>query len=140
MHMGADCAAPGFFYSCLDMFTRDKLLCFLYGLTGLAALPATWIHNRAFMQQVGHNSVGDFFQSAYANPAAASLANDLAFLAVAACVFMAIEGPRVGVRYWWAYIVLSGLTAISVTFPLFLLARQLKLSQVGDQLAAGGGS
>jgi Terpene cyclase DEP1 len=111
------------------MTTKDKLICATYALIALLALPATWINNIAFMQQP-NNSFMDFINAAYVNAAAASLSNDLLFIAVAASIFMAIEGKRVGVRFVWLYLVLSGVVAISVTFPLFLLARQIKIAQV----------
>ncbi len=116
------------------MNTKDKLICATYGLIALAALPATWINNIAFMTQPTNNSIMDFGRAAYANAAAASLANDLFLLGTAASIFMVIEGRRVGVRFLWLYLLLSPLIAISVTFPLFLLARHLKISQ--EQLAA----
>jgi Terpene cyclase DEP1 len=108
------------------MTNKDKLICATYALIAIVALPATWIENLAFMQQP-NNSFSDFFVAAYANAAAASLANDLFLLAIAASIFMVIEGKRVGVRYVWLYLLLSGILAISVTFPLFLIARHLKL-------------
>jgi hypothetical protein len=111
------------------MTTKDQLICATYALIALAALPATWINNITFMTQPNNNSFVDFIRAAYVNAAAASLSNDLFLLAAAACMFMVIEGRRVGVRYVWLYIALSPLIAISVTFPLFLLARHLKLSK-----------
>jgi Terpene cyclase DEP1 len=108
------------------MTTKDKLICATYAAIGLLAIPATWINNIAFMQQP-NNSFTDFINAAYVNAAAASLSNDLLFIAIAASMFMAIEGKRVGVRYVWLYLILSGVVAISFTFPLFLLARHLKL-------------
>ncbi len=108
------------------MTNQDKLICATYALISIAALPATWINNLAFMQQP-NNTFSDFFVAAYANAAAASLANDLFLLAIAASIFMVIEGQRVGVRYVWLYLLLSGILAISVTFPLFLLARHIKV-------------
>jgi Terpene cyclase DEP1 len=112
------------------MTTKDKLICATYGSIGLLALPATWINNIAFMQQP-NNSFMDFINAAYVNAAAASLSNDLLFIAIAASMFMAIEGKRIGVKYVWLYLIFSGLVAISVTFPLFLLARHLKLTKEG---------
>jgi hypothetical protein len=110
------------------MTNQDKIICAAYGLISLIALPATWINNIAFMTQPTNNSMADFLSAAYVNAAAASLSNDLLLLAMAACIFMAIEGRRVGVRFVWLYIILSALIAISVTFPLFLLARQIKIA------------
>jgi hypothetical protein len=111
------------------MTTKDKLICTIYGLIALVALPATWINNIAFMTQPDNNLAIDFMRAAYANAAAASLANDLFLLAAAASIFMVIEGRRMGVRYLWLYLLLSPLIAISVTFPLFLLARHIKITQ-----------
>jgi Terpene cyclase DEP1 len=110
------------------MSNKDKFIGAAYALIALVALPATWINNLAFMTQSGNNSFIDFFYAAYANAAAASLSNDLFLLASAACIFMVIEGRRVGVRYVWLYLVLSAILAISVTFPLFLLVRHIKIS------------
>jgi hypothetical protein len=112
------------------MNNQDKFNCAIYGLIALIALPATWINNLAFMTQSSDNSVLDFLRGAYANAAAASLSNDLFLVAFAACIFMVVEGRRLGIRYIWLYIVLSALVAISVTFPLFLLFRQIKLAQL----------
>jgi hypothetical protein len=111
------------------MNNKDKFICATYALIALVALPATWINNLAFMTQAENAAFMDFFRAAYVNAAAASLSNDLILLAFAACIFMIIEGRRVGIRYVWLYIMLSALIAISVTFPLFLLARHIKLSQ-----------
>jgi Terpene cyclase DEP1 len=110
------------------MSTKDKLICAIYALIALVALPATWINNIAFMSQPINNSMLDFLRAAYVNAATASLANDLFLLAAAACIFMSIEGRRVGIRYVWLYIIFSALIAISVTFPLFLLARHIQIT------------
>jgi hypothetical protein len=110
------------------MNNKDKLICVVYGLIALVALPATWINNIAFMTQPSNSSAADFFRAAYINAATASLSNDLFLLAFATCLFMAIEGRRVGVHYVWLYIILSAIIAISVTFPIFLIARQVKIS------------
>jgi Terpene cyclase DEP1 len=110
------------------MTIKDKLICATYALIALVALPATWINNIAFMTQPSNNSMLDFMRAAYVNAATASLSNDLFLLAAAACIFMSIEGRRVGIRYIWLYITFSALIAISVTFPLFLLARHIKMT------------
>lgn len=110
------------------MTKKDKFICATYALLAVIALPATWINNWAFMTQTHNNSFADFFRDAYINAASASLTNDLFILAAVACMFMVIEGKRLGIRFVWLYIGLSAVLAISVTFPLFLLARHIKLS------------
>jgi hypothetical protein len=42
---------------------------------------------------------------------------------------MVIEARKHGVKYVWAYILGGFVIAISVTFPLFLLARELRLEK-----------
>jgi hypothetical protein len=115
------------------MTNWDKIICATYALAAILALPATWINNIAFITQSEHNSVGDFFRAVYANPAAASLTNDLFFVALAASVFMIVEGRRLGIKYWWLYLLMSPLVAISVTFPLFLLARHVGLARSSEK-------
>ena len=51
----------------------------------------------------------------------------LFFLAAAA--FMVLESRRLGIRWVWAYVILGVLIAISVTFPLFLIARELRIGR-----------
>jgi Terpene cyclase DEP1 len=85
--------------------TKDKLICAIYALIALLAIPATWINNIAFMKQP-NNSFMDFVNAAYVNTAAASLSNDLLFIAIAVSMFMAISDPttdrligRIGIRH-----------------------------------------
>lgn len=111
------------------MTRQDKILCVAYAVIAAGALIATWSQNIRFMRQHDNGGITGFLEDAWANPAAASLSNDLLFLALAAVVWMIVEARRLGIRYVWAYVLLSAVTAISVTFPLFLLARQLKLAQ-----------
>jgi Terpene cyclase DEP1 len=111
------------------MNIKDKLICVSYIVIALVALPATWINNFTFMSQPSNASFADFFRAAYVNAAAASLTNDLILVAFAACIFMAIEGRRIGIRYFWLYIIMSAIIAVSVTFPLFLLARHIKIAK-----------
>jgi Na+/phosphate symporter len=47
---------------------------------------------------------------------------------VAAAIFMVREARRLAIPHVWAYLVGGMLIAISVTFPLFLVAREFKLN------------
>ncbi len=47
----------------------------------------------------------------------------------AVTILMVIEARRVGVKFVWAYIIGAFVIAISVAFPLFLLARELRLEK-----------
>jgi len=109
------------------MSRTDKLLIALYAMFAVAALFATWSHNLEFFALPDNGGTLGFIRQAYANPAAASLANDILFVCLASFSFMLVEARRLGIRFVWLYILLSLLVAISVMLPLFLIARQLKL-------------
>lgn len=105
-----------------------KALCLFYGAVSLAALIATWSQNLAFLAQPDNGGALGFIQQSMANPAAASLSYDLLFVCLAAFAFMLVEARRLGIRYVWVYIVLSMAVAISVMFPLYLIAREIRLA------------
>jgi hypothetical protein len=115
----------------------DRLLIALYAAFAAGALYATWSHNLEFFALPDNGGMAGFIRGAYANPAAASLANDVLFVCLAAFAFMIAEARRLGVRFVWIYIVLSLGVAVSVMFPLFLIARQLKLAQQRGTAIAG---
>jgi hypothetical protein len=114
------------------MRTHDKVLCWTYGVIALGALIATWSQNLRFFAQEDNGGVWGFIRATYANPAAASITNDILFVLLAAFVLMIVEARRLGIRYVWVYMVLSFLVALSVAFPLFLLVRQVKLAHAGS--------
>jgi glycerol-3-phosphate acyltransferase PlsY len=105
---------------------RDRLLVQVYGAIALGALIATWSQNIRFLLREGNGGVLGFLRDSYANPAAASITNDILFVLLAAVVFMVVEARRLGIRHVWIYVALSLLVALSVAFPLFLIARRLK--------------
>lgn len=106
------------------MNRKDILLCWGYAVIAMVALVATWSNNIAFALETGSLSLLAFIEALYVNPAAASIANDILLFCVSAFIFMVHEARRVGVRHVWVYILLSGMIAIAVMFPLFLIARQ----------------
>ena len=105
-----------------------QALCWVYALAALGALVATWSQNLAFLASSAGGGAGAFLRAAYANPARASLSNDLFFLCFTAVVWMVIEARRHRIRFVWVYVALSFLVAISVSFPLFLIARERRLA------------
>jgi hypothetical protein len=110
------------------MTRTTRWLCVGYGLLAAAALVATWSQNLAFFAESPDAGVIGFVRAGYANPAAASLSNDLLFLALAALVWMVVEARRHAIRFVWLYVLLSFIVAISVSFPLFLIARERRLA------------
>ena len=111
------------------MQTRDRVICIIYALLAAGALYATWSNNLAFFAMPGNGGLAGFVRMSYANPAAASIANDVAFVCLAAFVFMVTEARRLQIRFVWVYMLLSLAVAISVMFPLFLLARHVRLAR-----------
>ena len=108
---------------------RSKTLCWIYALIAFGALVATWSQNIRFFGEEANGGLGGFIDGMYENAAAASISNDLLFMLLAAFVLMAVEARRLGIRHLWVYFAGSFLIALSVMFPLFLLARELKLAE-----------
>jgi len=77
----------------------DRILIALYAALAAAALYATWSHNLEFFALPDNGGTLGFIRLAYANPAAASLANDILFVCFAAFTFMLVEARRLGIRY-----------------------------------------
>ncbi len=106
------------------------VLCAVYGLIALGALIATWSQNLAYFTSPADliPALGTFVTDLKVNPAARSVAADIALVFLAAAIFMVIEARKHGIRFVWAYIAGGLFVAISVTFPLFLIARELRLA------------
>jgi hypothetical protein len=109
-----------------------QLICAAYAAIAVLALFATWSQNLAFFAQAEGAGAGGFLAATYANPASASITIDLLLLMVPLLAWMVIEGRRLGVRFVWLYFVFGCLVAISVTFPLFLIARERRLAALGE--------
>ena len=112
------------------MKRQTRNLCIAYGVIAAGALVATWVQNIRHFLQDDSGGVWGFFTDTYANPAAASFANDLGFICVAAFVFFWVEGRRLDLPRLWVYYALTGV-AISVALPLFLIARERRLAEMG---------
>jgi hypothetical protein len=106
----------------------SKVLCAVYGAIAIAALIATWSQNAAYFDNPG-GFLFDFFNDSKVTPASRSLTVDIVLFFLAAAVLMVIEARKHGVRFVWAYIVGGLAIAISVTFPLFLIARELRVGR-----------
>lgn len=110
------------------MNVKSKILCAVYGLIAFAALIGTWSQNLAFFALPNNGGMMGFLRATGANPAAASIGIDIAFLCLAAFIWMVVEARRLQIRFVWIYIVLSCMVAVSVMFPLFLIARERALA------------
>jgi inner membrane protein involved in colicin E2 resistance len=110
--------------------TSSKVLCAVYGAISIVALIANWSQNAAYFDNPGGFLV-DFLNDSTVTPASRSLTVDIVLFFLAAAILMVIEARKHGIRFVWAYIVGGLAIAISVTFPLFLIARELRVGRTG---------
>lgn len=109
------------------MTNTSKLLCIFYAAVALIALYGTWSENLAYFGPGAAGGAG-FLPDLKVNPASRSISIDIGFFLLAAAAFMVFEARRIGQRFVWVYIALGFAVAISVTFPLFLLGRELRMA------------
>lgn len=102
----------------------------------IAGLVGTWTFNALAIVQM-RDFIGDWVNS---GPAVSSLTVDLLVVAVAGSILIIVEARRLGMRFAWLYIVLSGITAFAFTFPLFLAMRERAITarkiSTGDVVSA----
>ena len=116
----------------------------VYALLSVAGLVGTWFFNLRFLSSA--SELG-YLEAWFVNDASSSAAVDIIVMALAASIFMLVEGFRLGLRVWALVLVpLSFAVAVAFTFPLFLAVRQRRLRHLsreraavaGDPLPAGG--
>jgi len=108
--------------------TSSKALCAGYGVISIAALIATWSQNAAYFDDPGRFLL-NFVNDSKVTAASRSITVDIVLFFLSASILMVVEARKHGVRFVWAYI-LGGLAiAISVTFPLFLIAREIRIGR-----------
>jgi Terpene cyclase DEP1 len=105
-------------------FSR-KVLCLVYGAIAVASLIATWSQMLAYFDKPAH--MLDFWNDTKITPASRMLTADAVLITLSAVILMVIEARRRSVKFVWLYIAGAYATAISVTFPLFLIARELRM-------------
>ncbi len=112
------------------MSRTRQILCIFYGLIALVALIATWGQNLTYF--IGDNTAPDRLQYVYdlkANAAARSFTVDIGFFLLAGAGLMVAEARKLGIGLVWLYVIFGFIIAISVTFPLFLIAREMRLAK-----------
>jgi hypothetical protein len=126
------------------MSRSRQLLCAAYAAIAVLALIGTWSQNVAYLRPDEGPLRGfvmataRFWPATLATPASTSITVDLALFFLAAAVLMVIEARRLAIRWVWLYILFGLLVAISVTFPLFLIARERRLAALGSASDAAG--
>lgn len=108
------------------MTRSEKILCALYAVIAVVALVGTqWVLADYI---AGPGSVSEFLDATVDGNAATFLSIDLLAVAAAATIFMVVDGRRHSVRFWWLYVGLVFAVAVSVAFPLYLIARTRTLA------------
>ncbi len=123
------------------MARNRQYLCLFYGLVATAGFIAICIEVAGHFGAVA--TLSDlpaaalrFMADTQASRAARTVTVDLLLLSLAAMTFMVLEGRRLGIRFVWAYILFGFALALSVTFPLFMIARERHLAwQEGGEAA-----
>lgn len=91
------------------------------GLAVAGAAGTWWFNLRSIA--AGENYLAGWF----ATPASSSAAVDVVVVALAACLFILVEGRRLHLRAAWALVPLTFVVAVAFTLPLFLAWRELVL-------------
>ncbi len=99
-------------------------LFWVYLTLSIIGLVSAWVLN-GIVAVTGQDYLGAWFGTAVDWV----LSADLTIVAIAAVVFMIVEARRIGMKRVWLYILLSGITAMAFTFPLFLAMRERRLSE-----------
>ena len=102
-----------------------KSLFWVYLILSIIGLVTAWIFNGLAVMN-NQDYAGAWFGSAVDWV----LSADFTVVAIAVVVFMISEARRLKMRRVWLYILLSGITAMAFTFPLFMAMRERKLDQL----------
>lgn len=103
------------------MTRGEKTLCVVYALIAFAAFVGTqWV---LADYVAGTGTMSDFLDATVAGNAATFVSIDLLAVALAATIFMVVDGRKNQVRFLWLYVVLVFAVAVSVAFPLYLIGR-----------------
>lgn len=105
--------------------TSRKVLCIVYGAIAVAALIATWSQTVTYVHSPTDFFV-NFWRDTKTTAASRNITADALMLALSAVTLMVTEARKYNLRFVWLYIVGSFFIAVSVMFPLFLIARELR--------------
>lgn len=118
------------------MSRTRQLLCVFYGLIALVALVLTWRENLLYFMGASPAGFSQYMLDLKVNGAARSFTVDIGLFLLAGTGLMVSEARRLGVRLVWLYVALGFAVAISVTFPLFLIAREMRLAETDNAPSA----
>lgn len=95
-----------------------------YLVVSAVGLVTAWVFNGIAVMN-GEDYAGAWFGTAVDWV----LSADLTVVAIAVVIFMITEARRLRMKRVWLYILLSGVTAMAFTFPLFLAMRERALEE-----------
>ena len=100
----------------------------IYLLLTILGLVMTWYYNLQFISESGGGfDVSEFIAASSTTAAAKSISWDLAIACIAGLTWIFFESRKLGLRFFWVYIILAFSIAYAFAFPLFLFVRQGKL-------------
>ena len=106
-------------------------LSWVYLVIAAAGLITAWIFNGLAVMN-SEDYAGAWFGTAVDWV----LSSDLTIVAIAVVVFMITESRGIGMKRVWLYILLSGVTAMAFTFPLFMAMRERRLGELSSTAPA----
>lgn len=112
------------------MSRTQQMLCLFYGVVALTALVMTWGQNLLYFTGPNPAGFGQYLNDLKVNGAARSFTVDIGLFLLGGAGLMVTETRKLGVKFVWLYIILGFAIAISVTFPLFLIAREMRLAKM----------
>ena len=108
----------------VDMTATNHQARFVFFLIlSIIGLITAWVFN-GIASVTGQNYLDAWFGSAVDWV----LSLDILIVAITGSAFMIFEARKLGMKRVWLYILLSGVTALAFTFPLFLAMRERKLA------------
>jgi predicted alpha/beta superfamily hydrolase len=107
---------------------RVRFYAFL-ALALIGLVTAWWLNALAVLDNA------NYLKAWFGTPVDQVLSVDLTVVAIAVAIFMIYEAQRLKMKHVWAYIAVSGITAMAFSFPLFLAMRERKML---DRHLAGG--
>jgi hypothetical protein len=110
----------------MTMTRSQRSRFWFYLIVSIVGLITAWVFNG--LAVVGGATSSDYVDAWFTSSLDWVLSLDLLVVAIAGSAFILLEGRRLGMRYLWAYILASGVTAFAFTFPLFLAMRERALA------------
>ena len=104
-----------------------KSLFWVYLVLSIIGLVTAWIFNGV---AVMNNQ--DYANAWFGSAVDWVLSGDFTIVAIAVVVFMISEARRLKMKRVWIYILLSGVTALAFTFPLFMAMRERQLAKMSS--------